>query len=245
MTWTWTEIIRLALVRSGMLGLGQVASASQSAIGKDALNLLLDEWDGEGLALPDFYIDLAFSTEAGRARYVLGPDGGSPDSEVRPETIITATCTIASNPVTRTTLTSMPFPAYMEIGVPSTESQPWNYAVNPKWPALDFYLYPTPGAVYPITLTCKVKWATTVGWPNLNPFTVAEVPSGYATALVDNLALKIGESYRLDTPTLRNKARSSKAMIGQTVGNQANALSNGSAPQGLFSWNILKAGRNP
>lgn len=243
MTWTWTEIIRLALVRSGMVGLGQIPNASQSAIGMDALNLLLDEWDGEGLALPAFSYEIGFSTVAAQARYLLG--AGSPTAyAVRPETIITATCTIASNPVTRITMAEIPFPMYQTIPVPSTQSQPWNYAINPTYPQMEFWLYPSPNAVYPITLTCKIKWEDTVGEPSLNPFEVAEVPSGYPTALVDNLALKIAENYRLDTTTLINKARNSKAMMGQTVGNQ-NSLANKGIPQGLFSWNIMTAGRNP
>lgn len=244
MTWTWTEIIRLALVRSGMMGLGQVATASQSAIGKDALNLLLDEWDGEGLALPNFSTVVSFNTVANQARYLLGAGSGAANS-IRPETIITATCTIATSPIVNMTMIEVPFPQYQMIAVPSTQSQPWNYAVNPKYPQTEFWLYPNPNAVYPINLTCKIKWIDTVGEPDLNPFTEAEVPSGYPTALVDNVALKIAENYRLETATLLNKARTSKAMIGQTVGNQNNKASNNGNPIGLFSWNILTAGRNP
>lgn len=245
MTWTWTEIIRLALVRSGMLGLGQVANAGQSAIGMDALNLLLDEWDGEGLALPAFDAIVPFSTVAAQAVYYLGTGANTASTAFRPESIITATCTIATNPVVNMTMVEIPYPQYQMIPVPLTQSQPWNYAINPTYPQMELWLYPAPNAVYPINLTCKVKWVDTVGEPDLNPFTTAEVPSGYPTALVDNLALKIAENYRLETSTLTNKARNSKAMMGQTVGNQNNKLANNSIPQGLFSWNIMTAGRNP
>jgi hypothetical protein len=227
-----------------MVGLGQVPNDTQSVIGKDALNLLLDEWDGEGLALPPFDASITFNTVGAQARYLLGPGSGAANT-VRPETIIVGTCTIAGSPTTNTVMSEMPFPSYQMIAVPSTSGQPWNYAVNPTYPQMEVFLYPTPSAVYPITLTCKVKWVATVGEPDLNPFTEAEVPSGYPTALVDNLALKIAENYQLETATLVNKARNGKATIGFYVGNQNSKAKNTGLPTGLFSWNILTAGRNP
>jgi hypothetical protein len=243
MVWTWTEIISLALVRSGLIGLGQVVSASLMTDGKKALSLLLDEWDGAGLALPNFSTDISFTTQAGRAQYLLGP--GSPnDVAIRPETIVTGTCTIASNPITRVTMAPMSYPDYTMIPVPSTQSQPYNYAVNETFPQMQVYLYPTPAIQYPITLTCKVKWSATVGWPDLNPFAQVEVPSGYVTALVDNLALKLAENYRLETSTLQNKAKTARSMVSLAVAGQNNAAA-AKMPIGLFSWNIITAGRNP
>ena len=243
MIWTWAEIISDALVRSGMVGMGQVANASQAAIGKKALNLLLDEWDGEGLDLPAFDSSITFNTVAAQARYLLGDGVGSANA-IRPETIVTGTVTIAGSPNTILAMAEISYPEYQIINVPATSGQPWNYAINPTFPQMEIYLYPTPSAVYPITLTCKVKWVDTVGEPSLNPFAEAEVPSGYANALVQNVALRIAKSYRLAVPDLVNDARTTKAMIGQTVGNQNNKQSNG-LPQGLFSWNIITAGRNP
>ncbi len=241
MTWTWAEIISQALVRSGTIGLGQVGDSQQSVSAKKDLCLLLDEWDGEGLALPNFDFTITFNTVAGTAKYFLCPSG---DASVRPESIITAICTISTNPDVNITMTPISFPAYTMIPVPSTSSQPWNYAINQTFPQMEFYLYPTPSAIYPITLNCKVKWADTVGWPDLNPFSVVEVPSGYVTALVDNLTLKTAKKWRLETKTMIDDARRSKAMVGQAIGNQAN-LRGRRTPAGLFSWNIITAGRNP
>ncbi len=244
MTWTWAEIKRLALVQSGMLGLGQVATAAQANIAGDCLNLQLDEWDGEGLSLPDFNHEITFNTVAGQSKYLLGPGMGNAYA-IRPETVILATLVIATGPEVRQVMREIPFPGYQAISVPETESQPWNYAINPSYPQMEFWLYPEPSGIYPIHLTCKVKWVDTVGEPSANPFATAEVPSGYANALVSNVALKIAKRYRLTTPDMINDARSTKAMIGQTVGNQNNKMANGGTPQGLFSWNIITAGRNP
>jgi hypothetical protein len=214
--------------------------------GRKALELLLDEWDGQGLALPNFDADITFNTVAGQAQYLLGPVSPSAPvaNAIRPETIITVTCTIATNPVSRVTLAEMSFPAYQQIPVPSTESQPYNYAINQTWPRMEFYLYNTPNAVYPITITAKVRWAATVGEPSLNPFDQVDVPSGYVNALVDNLSLKLAENWRMETPTLVNKARNGRSMIALAVYDQQ-TRDRTTVPQGLFSWTIIQTGRNP
>ncbi len=109
---------------------------------------------------------------------------------------------------------------------------------------MGFYLYPTPDSIYPINLTCKVKWITTVGHPELNPFDVAEVPSGYANALVMNLALKIAKRFRLETDRLKNDASNSRFMIAAAVARQHRDVES-QVPVGLFGIDILTAGRNP
>lgn len=244
MTWTWTEVIALALVESGLVGDGQVATASQGAVGMKRLNLMLDKWDGEGLALPDFSTAITFNTVAGQARYLLGAGSGAAYA-VRPETIINATVTISTGPNVYNTMVPMSFPEYQGIPVPiGTTGEPWNYAVNQTWPQMGLYLYPTPDAIYPINLTCKVKWISTVGQPELNPFAVAEVPSGYAEALVSNLALRIAKRYRLDATRLENDASDSRFMIAAAVARQHRDVET-RVPVGLFGIDILTAGRNP
>ena len=243
MVWTWAEIISDALVRSGIIGLGQTADAQLMVQGRKALELLLDEWDGEGLALPNFETALTFNTVAGQALYLLGPGTGAANT-IRPESVITATCTIATNPVSRVVMSEIGFAAYQQIPVPSTESQPYNYAINETWPQMGFYLYNTPNAIYPITVTAKVKWAATIGEPNRNPFSEVEVPSGYVNALVDNLSLKLAENWRMETPTLVNKARNGRSMIAMAVYDQQ-TRNRTTVPQGLWSWTIIQSGRNP
>lgn len=244
MTWTWTEVIALALVESGLVGEGQIATASQGAVGMKLLNLLLDKWDGEGLALPDFSTAITFNTVANQAQYLLGAGSGAAYA-VRPETIITATVTISTSPVNvYQTMVPMSFQEYQSIPVPGTTAQPWNYAINQTWPQMGLYLYPTPAAIYPINLTCKVKWISTVGAPELNPFEVAEVPSGYAEALVTNLALRIAKRYRLETTRLENDASDSRFMIAAAVARQHRDVQT-QVPVGLFGIDILTAGRNP
>jgi hypothetical protein len=242
MDWTWTGIVSLALVRSGLLGRGQVASAIWQTEGLSALNIVLDRFDGEGLSLPSFDSSLTFDTVAGQARYTLGTGG---DFAVRPESIVTASCTLTASPLTRTELVYMRYEDYTLIPVPvGTSGQPWNYAPNWKWPAMELFLYPTPSQVYPIILNCKVKWISTLGAPELNPFAVAAVPSGYADALVNNLALELAQSYRMETDTLVQKASASRFLLLSEVYDQHRAASR-HQPVGVFPWNTGMAGRNP
>lgn len=245
MTWTWTEIISLALVQSGNVGLGQIATAQQASFGMKRLNLLLDELDGEGLALPAFDSDITFDTTAGVAEYGLGPDSGSnPVNGVRPETIVTGTCVVSTGPTNRQQMVEMSYPDYTLIPVPSSPGVPWNYVINPTWPNMLVSLYPTPAAVYPIVFTCKIKWIDTVGEPSVNPFSVAEVPSGYASGLVELLTLKLAEANRLDTDTMRVKAANARYMMTSQVYNQ-NRSRMATMPMGIMPWNTGKSGLNP
>lgn len=241
---TWTKVIALALVESGIVGRGQVANAAQAAFGMDKLNLLLDELDGKGLALPSFSIGATFNTVAGRALYLLG-SGNPNDYSFRPETIVTMTCTISTNPISLQEVLWMDFPAYQRIPTPlGTTGQPWNYAINETWPQMGLYLYPTPNAAYPISITAKVKWIDTVGAPDLNPFTVAQVQSGYASGLVDCLSLRLAQTNRLETETLINRDRDARFTMASAIMGQQREVRN-QVPVGLFGIDILTAGRNP
>jgi hypothetical protein len=242
MTWTWEQVISLALVRSGRVGEGQAIAPRDFATGKALLNLLLDEWDGEGLALPNIDTQITFNTVPNQAKYELGPGG---DNSVRPEQVLTGTCTIQQTPqVTRVIMAPMTMEDYTRLFVPSNISQPWNFAVNETFPKMEVYLYPTPDKIYPIIFNCKVKWYVTAGDVNANAFSTAQIPSGYANALVDNLALKIAKRLRLETDTLINDANAGRFMIAAAVATQIPDRRN-SIPMGIFGNTVILAGRNP
>ena len=245
MTWTWTEIASRALIRSDWLGLGQIPTSDQQTTALKQLAQLLDRWDGQGLALPSFDSAVTFNTIASQPKYLLGGTSPTPANAIRPESIITATCTITTSPLVRNELVYMEYETYTIITTPTaTTGQPWNYAINQTWPAMELYLYPTPNQVFPITLNCKIKWVDTVGDPSVNPFAVAAVPSGYADALISNLALEIARPWRLETPALIHEADVSRYMMAGMVYNQQRDAQR-TAPIGIFPWNIGIAGRNP
>src|SRR3990170_4213460 len=152
MTWTWEKIISQALVNSGLVGKNQPIQAVDLDIGKDQLDLLIDDLDGEGLSLPPFDVQINFNTVAGQARYSMGPDANppytdpAPASRIRPETIITGTVTLPSGGVqpVQIGMAPMSFQQYQLLSIKSTQSQPYNFAINPLWPQAEVYLYPTP-----------------------------------------------------------------------------------------------------
>ena len=242
MTWTWVEVIRLALSASGVVGKGETVTAPDSQEGMDLLKLLLDEWDGIGLALPAFDIQVAFNTVANQAEYLLG--AGSPNAyAVRPESILGVQVNISQSatPIWNV-LSPLDFASYQQIPVPSVTSIPFNYSVNPTWPQMSLNLYPTPNAIYPLRVLSKVKWSTTINAPDLNPFAYAEVPSGSVHALIDNLALKLAMKNRLTTQELVNKAYNARYMLTSALINQGK---NQQQPIGLMGAQIFLGGRNP
>lgn len=246
MNWTWGKIVSLALFRSGLVGTGQVPTAAANKQGFDTLELLLDELDGEGLALPDYPTDLILTTVSNQYIYYLGKGDQPSAIPMRPEQIISAEIQVAStdqNFPVWLPLQPLNFKSYKKIAVPSTQAQPTQWAINQKWPQSEMYLYPNPNQIYQIRIHAKVKWASTVGDPECNPCAVAEIQSGYVTALVDILALKIAENNRLETVTLHNKSDRGRFLMTTYVAPQIPDVE-GMGPD-AFSWNIIAAGRNP
>lgn len=245
MAWTWEEILTDSLSLSGLLGQGQTVDAFMLSDAKRRASALLDELDGEGIALPVFSIDVDFVCVPTQANYVLGTGSdASPANAIRPETILTATVQIegGSQPVYMT-LAPISFDDYRKISTPQNQSQPFNYALNPKWPQADLYLYPAPSQEYPIKLTCKVRWIDVVTDPVTNPTSYAQLPSGYTNAFVNLLALRLAEWRRLDTDTLRSKASSGKYVMMTKTWDHVPDLDTQSAD--VFPWDIIKAGMNP
>lgn len=243
---TWRALIAEALVRSGLVGRSQIPTANQFKDGETTLVFLLDELDGKGYALPAMSTDVAFNTVSGTAKYFLGEGDEAEADPIRPIFIQTATVNIGGVSATYVPMTEISFQNYKVISIPSTQSQPFNYAINPKYPQMELYLWPTPNQVYPINLTCKVRWVDTVGDPTLNPFVDANVPPGFYNGLTDVLALKLAERYpggRSDDSTLMNKAQTAEFMMLQYTAQQLKA----NVPQraGVFPWVTGLSGVNP
>lgn len=246
---TWEEIYSDSLSLSGILGQGQLITAALFNDAKTRAKNLLDELDGEGIALPAFSVDVEFDTVPGQGKYVLGTGSdASPANAIRPETIIDGEIEINSGaqPV-YLPLTSITFPQYRHnISVPNNLSQPWNYAFNPKWPQADMYLWPTPNQVWNIRFTCKVKWIDTLGYnPNDNVFSFAELPSGFTNAFTNMLAYKLAKWRRLGTEELKNASDQGKFVMATYTWKQNYALRKTDNAPTAFPWNIIKAGMNP
>ncbi len=246
MATTWEEIYRDSLSLSGILGEDEEINHTMLESAKVRARNLLDELDGEGIALPLFSTEVFFNTVAGQNQYVLGTGSDlSPANAIRPETIIDAEIRIqpGSQPV-YLPLTEITFPEYRRnILVPNTRSQPFNYAFNPKWPQADLYLWPTPSQIWQIRLTTKVKWVDTLGDPNANIFADASLPSGFTNAFTHMLAYRLASWRRLQTPELESKSTQGKyVMMAYTFKQRANKNVGGAS---AFGWNVTRAGMNP
>lgn len=245
MVGTWEELFYNSLSQAGKLGTGQVPNAAMYAEAQAYTKLVLDELDGEGLALPVMDIDISFNTVAGQFVYVLGTGPNlTPDNPIRPETVLTARLELqgGSLPVYQI-LAPMAFKNYRQQQTPATQSTPFQYSINPKWPQMDFYLFPTPSQTWEIDLTAKVRWIDIVGNPACQPCDIAQLNSGFTNALTCLVALRLAEKDRLDTPVLHNKAMQGKYFMMTQVWGQVPDLDT-SVPS-AFPWDLVTAGRNP
>lgn len=243
---TWEEIYRDSLSLSGILGDDQEIDPAMLESAKVRARNLLDELDGEGIALPLFSTEVFFNTVSGQNRYVLGTGSDSPPANpIRPETVIDAEIRIqpGSQPV-YLELREITFPEYRsKILVPNTPSQPFNFAFNPKWPQAELYLWPTPSQIWQIRLTTKIKWVDTLGDPNANVFAQAELPSGFTNAFTNMLAYRLAKWRRLQTPELEEASSQGKyVMMANTWKQRVNKSMGGAS---AFGWNVTHAGMNP
>lgn len=245
MVWTWEEILTDALSLSGILGEDQQVDAAMLASARVRASKLLDELDGEGIALPVFSTDVEFDTVSGQSRYVLGTGTDvSPASPLRPELILDGQIRIQPGPQpVWLPLSKLSFLDYRNyITVPGTQSQPVNYAWNPGWPQGELFLWPTPNQIWKIRLTCTLKWIDVVGNPADNWTGNAELPSGYTNAFTNILAFRLAQWRRIDDVNLRTKANQAKyVMSTYTMNHVPKPKSQPSA----FPWNVARAGINP
>ena len=240
---TWDEVYRESLFRSGVKGDDQTVDASMLAKARRTALTVLDELDGEGIALPLFSVDIEFNTVSNQERYVLGTGtDGSPASAIRPEQIINAQIRIlgTDQPV-YLPLSYLNFADYRNlILVPRNQSQPMQYSWNPKWPQGELYLWPVPNQVWLIRLTCTLTWADVLGSPT--DTAIAQLPSGFLNGFIDILALRLAEPERLDTETLRNKCSKAKYTLSTYSLDKVRQLPESPT---AFPWNITEAGMNP
>jgi hypothetical protein len=243
MQWTWDEVYRESLFRSGVKGEDQDVDPSMLAKARRTALTVLDKLDGEGISLPVFSLDVEFICVPNQEKYVLGTGSdASPASPYRPETIITAQVQIAqgAQPVYMP-LGPLDFRDYRNISVPKTVSQPFQYSVDPKWPQADLYLYPTPSQAYPVRLTCKLKWADVMGAPVDS--VIAQLPSGYLNGFIDILALQLAKNERLATQDLKNSAMQGKYTMAAATWQQVPDIKGRTVD--AWSWDLVKAGSNP
>lgn len=242
---TWEAIYRDSLSLAGILGEDQELDPTMLANASTRARNLIDELDGEGIALPVLNVDVEFNTVPGQSRYVLGiGDDPTPANPIRPELIINGQIQIQSGeqPV-YLDLDEITFPEYRRIAVPKNLSQPFQYAFNPAWPQGEMYLWPTPSSEWLIRFTTKVRWVDTVGNPNADITAQAQLPSGFTNAFTNMLAYKLAYWRRIQTPGLLDAYRQGKYVMMAATWRQNADKRKG--PATAFPWNITQSRMNP
>lgn len=204
---TALEIISRAMRQCGALGVGEIVSSDDSALGLEALNAMLDSWQIERLLVYRLK-DQTFPLVSGTASYTCG-FGGTWSTTNRPVKIESACVVDASGNVfpctqiDKQTLDAIDAP-YERSTYPTVFYVDWNL------PLVRFTLYPTPG-------NSSVSFRYT-DWQPMQQFVappdVFSFPPGYLDAVTFNLAIRLAVEFGLPvTAELNSLAMSTKARV--------------------------------
>jgi len=180
---TYIELITAAYRKLGIAGEGETLSAQMKTDGKQALNLLFEEWENDpDLALTE---EQEFDTAASTAEYSIG-DGETWDGN-KPLSVEAAYTTIGGYDYE---LTVIPEKEYMEIKDKTVTGIPEYLTYTPSDLTGTVKLYPVPAVVGTVTIL------------NIRLFTQCtdltadvELPKGYKSALIFNLAITLSPEF--------------------------------------------------
>jgi hypothetical protein len=180
---TYLELITAAYRKLGIAGEGETLSAQMKTDGKTALNMLLDEWENDtDLALTE---QQTFDSVAGTASYSVG-DGETWDGN-KPLSIEAAFTTIEGVDYP---LTIIPEREYMDIDVKDTSSIPEYLTYTPSHLTGTVKLYPVPSEAGTVTILNSRMFT-----PCTNLTVDVELPKGYISALIYNLAISMSPEF--------------------------------------------------
>lgn len=180
---TFLELITAAYRKLGIAGEGETISAQMTTDGKQALNLLLEEWENDpDLALTE---EQTFATSASTASYLIG-DAQTWDGN-KPLSIEAAYTTIGGVDYPLTVISEK---EYMEIDDKDTTGIPEYLTYIPSDLTGTVKLYPEPSEVGTVTiLSSRVFTPCTVLTADV------ELPKGYNSALIFNLAIALSPEF--------------------------------------------------
>jgi len=179
------DIIGRALVKARVLSPGEPIPAPISTQVFDDLNDMLESWALENLLV---YADVleSFSLVVGQREYTYG-EGGDFDSD-RPLKIRDETFIRSGSFDRRVALKTLDI--YRKQTSKSSGASPNILAINPEYPKLKVFLWPTPTSVD--TIFFRV-WKQLVKFADKT--TEVDLPPGYTRAIVSNLAIEISPNF--------------------------------------------------
>lgn len=189
------DIIRLALKDSGVLGVGQTASAEDTQDAFDTLNLMLDEWNQKRWMIYHLLDVSVVSTGAQMYTIGVGGDFNTPRPDRLEDGCFYRQLLTSGSP------NQIDYPLeilesredYSRIGLKQLQTIPQYVFYDPDYPLGKVYPWPVPQAVrYEIHLAVKAQ---------LSQFTSTAatiiLPPVYLSALRWNLALRLRPMYQL------------------------------------------------
>jgi len=223
---TAIDLITLALKDIGVLGIGQAASADDTADGLATLNMMLGQWQGERLSVYHL-VDTAIQS-SGKQAYTVGAGG---DFDVlRPVSINAAYARLnagSSTPIDYPVAIIRSMEDYSRVALKELASFPsWAY-YDPAFPLGNLSFYPVPTNAFElhiVTMEALPQFAA--------PAQAVTLPPEYMAAIRYNLALSLASSYQLEpTRVLAGLALNAKRVI-KRMNSQIPAMT---MPRGLSS----------
>lgn len=200
---TASDICTSALKEINVVAAGETPSSDESADALDALNVLLDEWRAQRLAIPYPQTRTTWTIVSGTASYTVGSGGDV--NRARPDYInhvyYQDTAPTPDQEYPMDPLSDDAYAIWPQKALTSTLPSYWYY--SPTYPTGTLYLLPIPTS----STLQGVMYAPT-GLTDFAALTDSlSLPSGYKRALIKNLALDLALSYGREVGDLGTEAR--------------------------------------
>lgn len=183
---TVLDLIKSSLRLIGVIASGETPDGSMTSDALQALNLLLNSWQNEGLI--SLTEEQAFTATSGNMSYVIG--SSQTWNGNKPLSIITAK--IRDSAGNDYPLKQISYNDFLRIFSKSDSGRPYTFAYVPAESTGTIYLHFTPDTTYTVTLLSQKA---------LTEYTVAllssiiDLPAGYLAALKYNLAVELSPEY--------------------------------------------------
>lgn len=197
-----SDFTRAALTKVAVVPIGDTIVAAHEALALQELNSVLSEWSVEGLLLP-YSVTQPLSTVNGIALYTWGAGGNI--STRRPVEVTDATITVSAGVFERLLVNNNLYRYREYTSLPP--GRPYEVYYNPTYPQGTVTFYPTPDAVYPVSLI-----ATVSPIPVLSSDT-SLLPPEYDSALTLETAVRLLNTFGMDSPLLVKQAKDAKEAL--------------------------------
>lgn len=199
---TAQDIIKAALRKIGVLGVGQSLSAEEAQDGLDQLNRLLSRWAAEGDVIYNKTFE-NFPLSAGVSSYTIGT--GQTFNTARPVNFLSG---FVRNVTTDYGLTLWDYNQWSSTSDKTITGIPTNVFYDGNYPVATIRLYPTPDAAYTLYMWSEKPLTAFAGLS-----TAVDLPEGWEDALIYNLAVSLAPEYD------RNANETVIALARETRGN--------------------------